>query len=148
MSQERHPNRSKLDFLYHEVLGEVADLTQRIEGVNARQADTVGDLVKVAARLETVSQSLTSLPTELGLQVQQSLQAGSQRLQDELQHRLHQTLAPTHTRLQSLTHDSAQYARIAHQSARRIALAAIIAGGAAGALGGLLAGMALARYLS
>ena len=147
MSQERHPNRSKLDFLYHEVLGEVADLTQRIEGVNARQADTVGDLVKVAARLETVSQSLTSLPTELGLQVQQSLQAGSQRLQDELQHRLHQTLAPTHTRLQSLTHDSAQYARIAHRSARRIALVAIIAGGAAGALGGLLAGMALARYL-
>lgn len=38
MNQERHPNRSQLDFLYREVLGEVADLTQRIEGVNARHA--------------------------------------------------------------------------------------------------------------
>ena len=147
MTLERHPNRSKLDFLYHEVLGEGADLTQRIEGVDARQASTVGELTKLADRLESVSQSLMRLPIELGLQVQQSLQESSRILQDELHHRLRETLAPTHTRLQSLAQDSAQYARIAHHSARRIALAAMIAGGVAGALGGLLAGVALARYL-
>lgn len=148
MNQERHPNRSKLDFLYHEVLGEVADLTKRIEGVNTRQAETVNDLVKLATRLETASQTITNLPTELGLQVQQSLHAGSQFLQDELQHRMQQTLAPTQTRLQSLAHDSALYARLAHHSAKRIALLAIVTGGIAGALGGVLAGVALARYLN
>lgn len=147
MNQERHPNRSKLDFLYHEVLGEVADLTQRIEGVNARQAETVNDLVKLATRLETASQTITNLPTELGLQVQQSLRAGSQFLQDELQQRMQQTLAPTQTRLRSLAHDSALYARLAHHSARRITLVAMVSGAIAGALGGVLAGVALARYL-
>lgn len=89
-----------------------------------------------------------NLPTELGLQVQQSLQAGSQFLQDELQHRMQQTLAPTQTRLQSLAHDSALYARLAHHSARRITLVAMISGAIAGALGGVLAGVALARYLN
>jgi hypothetical protein len=148
MNQERHPNRSKLDFLYHEVLGEVADLTQRIEGINARQAQTVGDLVKLATGLEVASQTLTNLPTELGLQVQQSLQAGSQFLQDELQQRMQKTLAPTQTRLQSLANDSAQYARLAHHSAKRITVLAIIAGAIAGALGGVLAGVALARYFT
>jgi hypothetical protein len=148
MNQERHPNRSKLDFLYHEVLGEVADLTQRIEGINARQAQTVSDLVKLATGLEVASQTLTNLPTELGLQVQQSLQAGSQFLQDELQQRMQKTLAPTQTRLQSLANDSAQYARLTHHSAKRITVLAIIAGAIAGALGGVLVGVALARYFT
>lgn len=105
------------------------------------------DLVKLATRLETASQTITNLPTELGLQVQQSLQAGSQFLQDELHQRMQQTLAPTQTRLQPLAHDSALYARLAHHSAKRIALLAIVNGGIAGAWGGLLAGVALARYL-
>lgn len=80
----------------------------------------MNDLVKLVTRLESASQTITNLPTELGLQVQQSLQAGSQFLQNELQQRMQQTLAPTQTRLQSLAHDCALYARLAHHSARRI----------------------------
>lgn len=147
MDQERHPNRSKLDFLYHEVLGEVADLVQRIEGVNARQAVTVSDLGKLALRLDESSKSLTDLPANLGLQVQQSLESGSQRLQAELQLCVEQTLATTQDHLQSLSRDSAQYARIAYQSARRMAMVTMVTGAIAGMVGGMLAGMALARYL-
>jgi len=147
MDQERHPNRSKLDFLYHEVLGEVADLVQRIEGVNVRQAVTVSDLGKLASRLDESSKSLTDLPANLGLQVQQSLESGSQRLQTELQLCVKQTLATTQDHLQSLARDSAQYARIAHQSARRLAMVTMVTGAIAGMVGGMLAGIALARYL-
>ena len=147
MDQERHPNRSKLDFLYHEVLGEVADLVQRIEGVNARQAVTVIDLGKLASRLDEASKSLTDLPANLGLQVQQSLESGSQRLQAELQICVEQTLATTQDHLQSVSRDSAQYARIAHQSAKRMAMATMVTGAIAGMIGGMLAGIALARYL-
>src|SRR5690606_21481567 len=56
-------------------------------------------------------------------------------------------LADTHTRLDRLAGEAAQYARVAHQSARRMALIAVAVGGAAGVLGGLLAGLALGQLL-
>ena len=46
-----------------------------------------------------------------------------------------------------LSRKSAQYARIAHQSARRMAFIALVVGGTAGVLGGLLAGLALGQLL-
>ena len=56
-------------------------------------------------------------------------------------------LDDTDSRLNQLSRDAAQYASIAHRSARRMALIALVVGGAAGILGGLLAGLALGQIL-
>ena len=49
MNEERNPTRTKLDFLYQEVLGEVAGLTTRIEQVTATQATTANRLITQVA---------------------------------------------------------------------------------------------------
>lgn len=132
--------RSKLDLLYHEVLGEVAGLVDRLEAVT-RNLDTAQQ------QMQSMSEAQQMLPQQLGRHLSATLEAAAKPVNLQLQQSLQSMLSDTGTRLDQLSRESAQYARIAHQSARRMALIALVVGGTAGVLGGLLAGLALGQLL-
>lgn len=132
--------RSKLDLLYHEVLGEVAGLVDRLETAT-RTLDTAQQ------QMQAMSEAQQMLPQQLGRHLSATLEAAAKPVNLQLQQSLQSMLSDTGTRLDQLSRESAQYARIAHQSARRMALIALVVGGTAGVLGGLLAGLALGQLL-
>ncbi|QAA94404.1 MULTISPECIES: hypothetical protein [Alcaligenaceae] len=132
--------RSKLDLLYHEVLGEVAGLVDRLEAVTR-------NLNAAQQQMQSMSEAQQMLPQQLGRHLSATLEAASKPVNLQLQQSLQSMLSDTGTRLDQLSRESAQYARIAHQSARRMAFIALVVGGTAGVLGGLLAGLALGQLL-
>lgn len=132
--------RSKLDLLYHEVLGEVAGLVDRLEAVTR-------NLDAAQQQMQAMSEAQQMLPQQLGRHLSATLEAAAKPVNLQLQQSLQSMLSDTGTRLDQLSRESAQYARIAHQSARRMALVALVVGGTAGVLGGLLAGLALGQLL-
>ncbi|MGE8518513.1 MAG: hypothetical protein ACN6OM_17995 [Alcaligenes nematophilus] len=132
--------RSKLDLLYHEVLGEVAGLVDRLETATR----TLGTAQQ---QMQSMSEAQQMLPQQLGRHLSATLEAAAKPVNLQLQQSLQSMLSDTGTRLDQLSRESAQYARIAHQSARRMALIALVVGGTAGVLGGLLAGLALGQLL-
>ncbi|NYT60427.1 hypothetical protein H0A65_16015 [Alcaligenaceae bacterium] len=141
---ESHPNpsraRTKLDLLYHEVLGEVAGLVGRLE--NATQS-----LDAVQKHMQTMGEVQQVLPEQLGRHLTATMEAAAKPISQHAEHAIQAMLNDTSNRLDKLARDAAQYASIAHQSARRMALIALAVGGAAGILGGLLAGLALGQIL-
>lgn len=141
---ESHPNpsgaRTKLDLLYHEVLGEVAGLVDRLE--NATQS-----LDAVQKHMQTMADAQQVLPEQLGRHLTATIEAAAKPINQDAQHAIQAMLNDTRNRLDQLAREAAQYASIAHQSARRMALIALAVGGAAGILGGLLAGLALGQIL-
>ncbi|KAA0892485.1 hypothetical protein [Pusillimonas sp. ANT_WB101] len=142
---EAHPNpsgaRTKLDLLYHEVLGEVAGLVGRLE--NATQS-----LDAVQKHMQTMGEVQQVLPEQLSRHLTATIEAAAKPINQHAQHAIQAMLNDTSNRLDQLAGEAAQYASIAHQSARRMALFALLVGGAAGILGGLLAGLALGQILT
>ena len=134
------PARTKLDLLYHDVLGEVASLVDRLETVNA-SLETVQQQIQVVADTQQV------LPQQLARHLATTLEATAKPIHQQHQQTIQAMLDSTSTRLDHLAQEAAQWARITHQSARRMALIAAVIGGVAGVLGGLLAGLALGRWL-
>jgi len=140
MADEHNPARTKLDFLYREVLGEVAGLVDRLEATG--QAVT-----EAQKQLQALADAQQILPQQLDRHLTATLQTAAKPIQAQSQQVIQAMLDATGTRLDHLTKESAQYARIAHHSARRMALIALAVGGAAGILGGMLAGLALGQWL-
>lgn len=132
--------RSKLDLLYHEVLGEVAGLVDRLEAVT-RTLDAAQQ------QMQSMSETQQMLPQQLSRHLSTTLETAAKPVNQQFQQAIQAMLNDTSTRLDQLSRESAQYARIAHQSARRMAFIALAVGGAAGVLGGLLAGLALGQLL-
>src|SRR5690348_17070036 len=133
--------RTKLDLLYHEVLGEVASLVDRLEATS--QAVT-----QAQKRLQVLADTQQILPQQLDRQLTITLRTATKPIHAQFQQAIQATLDATGTRLDHLAQESAHYARIAHQSARRMAFIALAIGGAAGVLGGMLAGLALGQWLA
>lgn len=132
--------RSKLDLLYHEVLGEVAGLVDRLEAAT-RTLDAAQQ------QMQSMSETQQMLPQQLSRHLSTTLETAAKPVNQQFQQAIQAMLNDTSTRLDQLSRESAQYARIAHQSARRMAIIALAVGGAAGVLGGLLAGLALGQLL-
>lgn len=132
--------RSKLDLLYHEVLGEVAGLVDRLETATS-------DLDRAQQQMQSMSETQQMLPQQLSRHLSSTLETAAKPVNQQLQQAIQAMLNDTSTRLEQLSRESAQYARIAHQSARRMAIIALAVGSAAGVLGGLLAGLALGQLL-
>lgn len=141
MADERNPARTKLDFLYREVLGEVAGLVDRLETVSTR-LDTAQQQIQAVADTQQV------LPQQLARQLTTSLEATAKPIHQQHQQAIQAMLDATSVRLDHLTQEAAQCARITHQSARRMAFIAVVIGGVAGVLGGLLAGLAMGQWLT
>lgn len=141
---ESHSNsggaRTKLDLLYHEVLGEVAGLVGRLES-----ATQILDAVQ--KQMQTMSEAQQVLPQQLSRHLTATIEAAAKPVNQHAQHAIHTMLDDTGTRLDQLARNAAQYSSIAHRSARRMALIALVVGGTAGILGGLLAGLALGQIL-
>lgn len=132
--------RTKLDLLYHEVLGEVAGLVDRLE-------NTTQILDAAQKHMQAMADTQQVLPQQLSRHLSATMEAAAKPINQQTQHALQVMLADTNTRLDQMTLEAAQYAKIAHQSARRMALIALVVGGVAGVLGGLLAGLALGQFL-
>ena len=134
------PTRTKLDLLYHDVLGEVASLVDRLETVST-------SLDVSQQQFQAVADTQQVLPQQLARQLTNTLEATTKPIHQQHQQAIQAMLDATGTQLDHLTQEAAQCARITHQSARRMALIAMVIGGAAGVLGGLLAGLALGQWL-
>jgi hypothetical protein len=132
--------RTKLDLLYHEVLGEVASLVDRLEAVST-------SLDAAQQQIQTVADTQQILPQQRARQLTNTLEAAAKPIHQRHQQAIQAMLDATGTRLDHLAQEAAHCARITHQSARRMALIAVVIGGAAGVLGGLLAGLALGQWL-
>lgn len=132
--------RTKLDLLYHEVLGEVASLVDRLETVS-QSLDAAQQQVQAVADTQQV------LPQQLARQLTTTLEATAKPIHQQHQQAIQAMLDVTDTRLDHLAQEAAQCARITHRAARHMALIAVVIGGVAGVLGGLLAGLALGQWL-
>ena len=132
--------RTKLDLLYHEVLGEVAGLVARLESAT-QSLDTV------QKQMQSMGEAQQVLPQQLSRHLTSTMEAAAKPINQQAQHAIQTMLDDTGSRLDQLSQDAAQYASIAHRSARRMAIIALVVGGIAGILGGLLAGLALGQIL-
>ena len=132
--------RTKLDLLYHDVLGEVASLVDRLETVST-------SLNTAQQQIQAVADTQQILPQQLARHLATTLDATAKPIHQQHQQAIQAMLDATDIRLDHLAQEAAQCARITHQSARRMALIAVVIGGVAGVLGGLLAGLALGRWL-
>lgn len=137
MPEDRSAARTKLDFVYQEVVGEVVSLVTRIEDANKR-------LAAVSKKMDVAAKSIDQLPDRL----QSALAASGKDIAQDLAKQARDAVQESESHLRELARQSARYARIAHQSARRMALIALIVGGGAGVMGGLLAGIALTGHLT
>ena len=146
MIEQRNPTRTKLDFLYQEVLGEVAGLTTRIEQVTATQAATTAQLLEASAQAKATAKVCASLPIALDKQLQATMEHTGRQLNVEAAQATTTALADLQKPLRNLAESSARYAHIAHLSVQKMALIAVVVGAAAGIVGGLLAGIAIGRY--
>src|SRR5690606_10841822 len=122
--------------LYHEVLGEVASLVDRLES-------TTRSLDAAQEQRQAMADDQQVLPQQLSHHLTAAMEAAAKPINQRSHHVIQTMLDETGIRLDSLARDAAQYARIAHRSARRMAVIALVVGGASGVLGGLLAGLAL-----
>ncbi|WP_298016091.1 hypothetical protein [uncultured Castellaniella sp.] len=132
--------RTKLDLLYHDVLGEVASLVDRLETVST-------SLDAAQQQIQAVADTQQVLPQQLVRHLTTSLEATAKPIHQQHQQAIQAMLDATGTRLDHLALEAAQCARITHHAARRMTVIAVIIGGAAGVLGGLLAGLALGQWL-
>lgn len=141
---ESHPNpggaRTKLDLLYREMLGEVASLVDRLE-IATRSLDAA------QKHMQAMTDAQQVLPEQLSRHLAAAMEAAAKPIHQQSHNVIQAMLDDTGARLDHLARDAAQYARIAHRSARRMALIALVVGGASGVLGGLLAGLALGHFL-
>ncbi|MCI2808876.1 MULTISPECIES: hypothetical protein [Alcaligenaceae] len=141
---ESHSNssgaRTKLDLLYHEVLGEVAGLVDRLES-------TTQSLDAVQKQMQSMGEAQQVLPEQLSRHLIATMEAAAKPINQQAQHAIQTMLDGTSNQLNQLSRNAAQYTSIAHQSARRMAIIALVVGGIAGILGGLLAGLALGQIL-
>ena len=133
--------RTKLDLLYHEVLGEVASLVDRLETVST-SLDTDQQQIQAVADTQQI------LPQQLARHLTNTLEATAKPINQQHQQAIQSMLDTTSTRLDHLAQEAARCARITHQSARRMAFIAVVIGGVAGVLGGLLAGLAMGQWLT
>jgi hypothetical protein len=136
MSDERSAARTKLDFVYQEVVGEVTGLVTRIEDANKR-------MTAVGKKVDAAAATIDKLPDHL----QAALDASGKAIAQDLAQQAREAVQASGSHLAELARQSARYATIAHQSARRMALIALVVGGAAGVMGGLLVGVALGGHL-
>ena len=96
---ESHPNpsgaRTKLDLLYHEVLGEVAGLVDRLE--NATHT-----LDAVQKHMQTMADAQQVLPDQLSRHLTATMEAAAKPINQHMQHAIQAMLNDTSNRLDTL----------------------------------------------
>src|SRR5690625_7113676 len=92
--------RKKIDFLYQEVLGEVATVTQRIETASDELAALALQLQENKNNFEQSKSELSSLPKDVSKEIEQAISVHKKDFQEELSHTLHVSLARTQLQLE------------------------------------------------
>lgn len=125
--------RKKIDFLYQEVLGEVATVTQRIETASDELAALAMQLQENKDKFEQSKSELSSLPKDISKEIEQAIAVHKKDFQEELQQTLHVSLSRTQLQLDELSKSTARYAKVALVSAQKMALMALLIGSLSGA---------------
>ena len=133
--------RTKLDLLYHDVLGEVASLVDRLEA-------TAQALATAQTQMQATADTQQVLPQQLARQLATTLEATAKPIHQRHEQAIQALLDVTRTQLDHHSQQSAHTAKVIQQAARRMTLIAIALGSVAGVLGGLLAGLALGQWLT
>ena len=128
--------RKKIDFLYHEVLGEVTAITKRVEELDDHLGKTA-NIVMIAI------EDAKSLPKNVSDDVQRAMLNTGQKLNLELLTQFQKTHSETKLMLNELSINTASYAKIALHSAHKMAVLALLSGAASG-----LAATLLTLYLT
>ncbi|MBK1782538.1 hypothetical protein JHL22_15100 [Advenella sp. WQ 585] len=124
--------RKKIDFLYHEVLGEVTAITKRVEELDNHLAKTAKMLVVSIQDAEHITKTLEKLPKDVSDDVQRAMLNTGQKLNTELLTQFQKTHTETKIVLNELSINTAGYAKIALYAAQKMAMLAIVAGAASG----------------
>ena len=130
--------RKKIDFLYQEVLGEVASVTKRIETASDELAALALQLQENKNNFEQSKSELSSLPKDVSKEIEQAISVHKKDFQEELSQTLHVSLARTQLQLDELSKSTARYAKVALVSARKMAFMATFIGALSGAVGAWL----------
>jgi len=130
--------RKKIDFLYQEVLGEVASVTKRIETASDELAALALQLQENKNKFEQSKSELSSLPKDISKEIEQAISVHKKDFQEELSQTLHVSLARTQLQLDELSKSTARYAKVALVSARKMAFMATFIGALSGAVGAWL----------
>ena len=130
--------RKKIDFLYQEVLGEVASVTKRIETASDELAALALQLQENKNKFEQSKSELSSLPKDVSKEIEQAISVHKKDFQEELSQTLHVSLARTQLQLDELSKSTARYAKVALVSARKMAFMATFIGALSGAVGAWL----------
>ena len=136
--------RKKLDFLYQEVLGEVAGLIQRIEAVNDALADASKDVSESIDAIKTANEQLAQLPEDAAKATQTAIHESSDRVKADVVDAVSVSLSEVRLELDQLSRNTARYATIALYSARKMALLALVIGAASGAAAAMMVLLAIA----
>lgn len=131
MSEEKTA-RTKLDLLFQETLGDVAGLIERTERVNDKLRETATALLAGIEAFSAANTQLQALPEDLANTLGAVLDRASLDLTDQVVHNVRGSLSPIRAELKLISADTAQYARFAHVSARKIAILALVVGASAG----------------
>lgn len=115
--------RSKLDIIYQEVLGEVADLVGRVEAVTSQ----VAEVIKAESRAAQA--------------IHEASAAASEKLRGDLDRACNTTVQ----KLRTVAREVDAAAGVVGGAAKRFALLALLVGLGGGVIGGTLAGIALSR---
>src|SRR5690606_16106059 len=110
--------RTKLDLLYHDVLGEVASLVDRLETIST-------NLDAAQQQIQAVADTQQVLPQQLSRHLTTTLEATAKPIHEQHRQAIQAMLDATSTQLDHLTQEAAQCARITHHAARRMALIAV-----------------------
>ncbi|CAM3873984.1 hypothetical protein [Bordetella tumulicola] len=142
MESNLAPNsaRTKLDLLYHEVLGEVTSLVDRLER-------TTQHMHTVQKHMQAMADTQQALPQQLNRHLTTTIESSIRPIHQDAQQAIQAMLYDTRQQLEHVAREATQYASTAHRSARRMTWIALLMGGAAGILGGLLAGLTLGQML-
>lgn len=131
MSDEKTA-RTKLDLLFQETLGDVAGLIERTERVNDKLRETATALLAGIEAFSAANAQLQALPEDLANTLGAVLDRASMDLTDQVVHNVQGSLSPIRAELNLISADTARYAKLAHVSARKMAILALVIGASAG----------------
>ncbi|CAM5208365.1 hypothetical protein OURE66S_03596 [Oligella ureolytica] len=135
--------RKKLDFLYQEVLGEVAGLIQRIETVNDALAHASKDVSESIDAIHTANKQLSQLPEDAAKAAKTAIHESSDRVKADIVDAVTVSLSEVRLELDQLARNTARYATIALYSARKMALLALVVGAVSGAAAAMVVLLAI-----
>lgn len=124
--------RKKIDIIYHEILGDVSNIVQRIEQINTAQAEIASAQLATMEAVQEVASTLENLPNDISQRISDTMSKEGLKLNVALLDSFNARLSETRVEINEVAIASQRYALLAHKSARKIIFLSVVTGGFAG----------------